>query len=1783
MTALTTELRDLLNQLCEERVSISTLSAINLQDSLELKKELFIKLLDNSPKVAEHRNSIKAGKTFINGKEFKINEDFIREAIFLSDQLDIEEYEASRLLFEGISRASALNLPALDAAVYLYHEERGFVLSILNIILESAKDETLDSKIHSVLIQFMANIINCGSFVSKLLKSAKELTSMISSLSKTGSLQSALVDTNETTSTATSQQQQQVQNTNSLFQNSQTSQQSQQPQQQSKTSKFDLNTNALRIDRLTDERIYLVQILYHIASLYWLPENDLIALLKHLQSINLSDVTCPYLLTSLLAALSIKAKELSDNSFAKNEAYLKKIDEEILNKSWKVGSLQASAQIQWTLSISILNKADSPIKLSIPLEQGAITGVVESVMKQGVFGFMNDYLLYFKQLKFDEDKKTILQNADVDDSAMAIDGLIVDPNDYTKFDAGIYSEFQKYVIYELECMTESFIFNMSNVFSNLKNLTSDELIHVSALDDGSHRNGLEQFLTLLASIYRDRLNAGLKYWDHSNSLSTFVAWLLDFKLPHALAATFDFLGAISTGEKCALLAHNTLKIGISILDISSSHLFSWGKLFSALQIYSQQYAKRLPEEEPPTMPPVEEETICKFLYLCQQVVQYSQEARAAIWSDPVLCARDSIVSMISRPTSSRFRTALYNILTAFCSDWGGGVNRVGEKISLEIWNTLESSDMIIVNKTMIQAPTTTAEAKSQMPIMPAPNVLFGNVNISSTGEQIQMQPFIENSATVDNSVKKVPSYYLSEQPGGFLREFEDEKNRKLYTETLSFVKLISSLIHTQSKRDELITGFAPTPSSIPFCLGSEHRSPGTAPYISLIIDHIFLSLKNLQYIHPETRWQLTDACLSVVENSIMSFNFEPISNFVKDASQIKVSSFINYKQALKGEPTVNTAFSANYCTNEDMQNALLACVSHPGFDILIRILSGSSLIHELFKIVLMGKDGIFESGKFKTGKNIYLKKSIVRCLRIFHRVLNIQSMFVNVFMPQLEQTYTILLMGEFQLDEFIFPLPAPTLRSLGNLMLYNNEVIVQIASMVNCEDFEDICHLCISILTSLASGPHENGPIEHIKFPHHLKKPMGGIGSQLAGILFSSDRATDIIFGFGERLEIETSEITTYDDYEYDINVIPFWLAEKTLNNIYRYDRYDEHRYSSSVRINILDMLLKGLNGEAFSPSLTEFMLGYDLKDVEMKGIYQKSLTSDKRSHLACLTALLSMIRKGTNVDEDEENELPLIVTHPVLAEKCYQLIYKLCARDSTSGVTLNYIRSNSDFLIEQFKLISCRLERILTVKEPYFEGVLIGSDKSRIKTDYFTLVSVLHQRAWLMELIALELHLTAQTFQQSESQHLLRMLYDGSDSTDGLIEKLEGLSVEPNGNYHRPIWNILEIINSLDFIWVDGLEDKTNEKNKTESTYFKGFDAGKYMIKEDGYELYDIRTIYKLLRQYQTSNETVTRMLEQDRANLEMEMGCLLRKLMAENRHRKIAEGRLHCLRAWKKVVEVTLSDCFDVFSFESRERIIYDLLTVLLPKLESETHIHSDILKGLSDMILSLLTRLKEDKSRQTILHVSPKDMSTVRRIGLPDDKLYIVFSLIIDCIRKEQSIIEIRSIMYTALVSLLQYITSDIDENFANDRVRSRIIDIVCVGNRKSVLNIICNDANHAVNEYKASSFALLEALYTLFYRSKNTSIHTHLVKNNFLKYTIDMTERSDADLLYILENRDASLIPLDVYEAKISFLMRIAFNREGALLLLTNGILRRWMNCKFINAKMEEEKFKSKCYL
>ncbi|KAI9280111.1 nucleoporin Nup186/Nup192/Nup205 [Sporodiniella umbellata] len=1526
------DLRTLLNAVCEARRAPSQ-AAVRLESFLQDHKQTLINLLDNPPKNSEHRTNVQNGKVLIDDQEYKTNKEFTREAIFLSDQLNLEEYECSRLLLEGTRQSRTTFSSALDTAVYLYHAERGYVLSILNTIFESIKDEKVDKHIRSAFLDYMAAIClrDDKGFISKILKSLDDLNNSIKLIVENGSQQTQLQQT----------QPQQIL--------------PQQPQAQlAEEPKLTEDTMELRIELLKEERISLTQLLYHASSFFWLSEADILSLLALVQKTNLLDPISPYLLTVVLSAIS--PQWLDDNQnhlgvdISTQDESMKKIDNIIKKKEWKVDCVKGVVLLQW--SLFNIKKSSLSDRGTFKLDEQETTAMAKEGIDLDAFGFLNEYLLHFKQ-KDGNIRPVTNRVKENSESIMVIDGLTVDPNNYKKFYAGISNDFRSAVEHEMDILTENFILKMSSLLHQLKTTEEDSIYQVeypTKVDSGyikeeeRESKHLEKFLTLLATVYRNRCNAGGKFWTRKDGLFAFIKWTLDIKVVGTIRAAFDVLASISTGDQCASHAYEVLSMGTVRPDINSSHLFSWGKLFGSLQFYSNGIQKTWPDNECPSIPESEEEVLCKLIHLCEQVIQYSSTARAEIWNDDLFKAHESIIKMIGSPTSVSLRTQLYSLLTAFCSSWGGGINGIGRTISFQVWNSLDGSDFISANRSL-----------------PKKNVLLP--------ADISKQNFLSSlsnpsSATIPvpvTTVEPVPTMRIMcpDQSSGFLLQFNAEKNEKSYSKTLSMLQLIASIIHKQSEKDALISGFSATEQSIPPFLGSDHRSPGASPYLSLVIDHIFLNMSSLQFSNPDGKWQLTDACLKVIENSIMSFNLEEINDYIIDLVKNTDDVTLDTNSFLSFLRSTNSSSSRAH-RSKDISSMLLPYVLHPGFDILVRILSGSSLVVEMFKIICTGREEISESTKSKGKKSFYLQRSLTRCLRIVHKAMSTQNVFANLFIPQLALCSEKLPAGEFKLLGCAFPEVPSALASVGKHMLFRTKVISQIALLVNAEEHEEISALSVAILSILATEPEANP--ENLCFPDHVNIPMGGLGTQLPTILLASNESVSIILGFSERLEIESTESISYDNYKYDINTIPFWLAEKTLGPDHNQEEEDVAKIvyrSPSTRIAILDMLIACTKHDKKSPNLAEFILGYDISDIASKGAQHKSIPTsfDQNPQPTCFFTILNMLRASDDQEFQAENTFSVRV-HPLLADKCYQLLYQLCCKESTSTATTYYLRtSGDDFLINRLKAISPRIEDHLFELEPCFSGMVQCATKEDVQTDFITLRSTLNQRAWLLKLITLELHIRKTT----GTAPLLNLLYGYKHSSGGgslnseasLNDLMRSMHLQMNADYQQPKWNLLELITSLDFVWIDSQLNL----NPVELNYYKSFEAEKY--KCNGSELFDIRSVYKFLRR--TQIDLFEALTKEENTALEEEMGKILQSLTAQNRAIELRSSRLHCIKTWEQLIEITLFDCLDSFTADIRQKIINDVISMLQTKLEEENLLGRELLETLNQVVHAIANQTK------------------------------------------------------------------------------------------------------------------------------------------------------------------------------------------------------------------------------
>ncbi|KAF1796787.1 nucleoporin Nup186/Nup192/Nup205 [Mucor lusitanicus] len=1650
----TEENRSLHDTICQARVNND--SAAALRQILHLYKNKFLMLLDSEPKNAQHRTMLNSNKAYINRISHNVSKDFVTKAVFLSDQLNINEHVAATLLRRATSEVPRVSTNSIDAAVLLYHEERGYLLACLDVILKSAKDASISDQVRSVCSEFIVDLVqektSTGQpYVSKLLGTLDELTKTINAIITTGSAVGQVPETG--------------------------------------TGKLGDEISNLRIERLGDERIYIVQIIYHITSLSKIDTKDKLTMLEMLEMAHLSDPATAYMIVAMVSALSY---DDGSDAMSTSESTMQFIDafhHRIMSHGSEVPVIKAVIVLQWILYLSDPARSAEAITQQGERSEENIKELLDFSIATDVFRFMNDYLLYFQQpnAKIDTDRKLIKDDHATDTTKT------IDASDYRNFNADIRTDFQPFVIHELEKLG---ILVISTVFGTLQDLkykeedtnipvqtplTTDSAL-LSSGSSSSQCHDLQYFLTFLASVFRNRVNDGAVFWNREQGgLNHFTRWLQDLKVIGTVCAAFDFLASITTGDACATHMFEFFKTGMDV-PLDSSALFSWGKPLAALVFYAN-LLKDVSEESNATLPDQEEQLILQFLILLKQCVQYSKQARIAFWFDNNIGAQRILINILNCPTSTRLRAALFDVLAAFCSAWGGGIDGVGREISYQVWKILEDSDM-----------------------------LLGKRKVSQERSQ---------------------SIY---QPPGILQELEAEKRSRVFVETVSVIRLIASAIHSQSKREALISGFRDAPSSIPLDLGKDSKKPGSAPFISLVMDDIFVSLSKQKYNFADARWELTEACLLVMENSIEAFDIQEFNN-----EQVRATLDRELKAAVLN-PFIETTLT-NYCL-------------HPGFQVMVRILSGGRIVDELFSIV--------QECAARETKDVesmpYFKQCLVRSLRILYKILQLQYTFCDILVPYISDFAKKKVSSGHHLGHFILS-HLLTVVHMDQLVSFDGNILNRISLLIDYQDQEEICFLSTRIVHLLSTSK---------------------LGPNVAKSLSTSKDALAIVFGVSERLSINLPEVTTCDDYEYDINNIPFWLAKDTIENTYNYPSDFERRLNTSVRLALLNLLIDNAE-QAFAPTLAEFLLGYNLKE----GLLTKLQDTDSnQASLVCLHAILDMLRQGlenenvsedTMMDDTAEPSQLMIDTHPILAEKCYELIYRLCAKKSLSTATLRYLRNREDFFCKQFNSMSSRLEHNIEVESTSFPGTMVCSDGTLYKTDFFRLRSKLRQRAWLLHSIALELHKTVATKQKNETSKLLALLYgrqsvhspDEMDTAEQPqevnISAFNSSSNSSNNNsnsnnsnsnkYQQPLVKMLEFISSLEFAWVD---DLAKNHEALELQYFSDFSPAQFEVTtRAGYALYNVPDIYKHLSQVKEHRFAEDPKL----VDIETEMGNILSWAMAQNHIKEIAQGKLQCMDAWREVVNITLIECFDLIEASNRQSIIYELLGMLLPTVLHTKNSSGHMLKCMNDVILALVNRLGMDDATA---HAGTQQ--------LPVEKLGSVFTGIVNCICGKDTDIVVRGDMYSAMTSFLLY-TNKYKADRTIKQLQHFIVDKI-TAKGSTLLNIMCQDATNGLDVWKTTAYIALDSLNKCALNAGSTAVQLYLIQKNFLQFTIEMIQSDDAALSNLLEQLDAPLLPLYVFEAKMSILLGFAMNPKGAELLYSHRIFDVLGQCQFIKAQLQD---------
>lgn len=792
---------------------------------------------------------------------------------------------------------------------------------------------------------------------------------------------------------------------------------------------------------------------------------------------------------------------------------------------------------------------------------------------------------------------------------------------------------------------------------------------------------------------------------------------------------------------------------------------------------------------------------------------------------------------------------------------------------------------------------------------------------------------------------RITGTMLSSVKGVEVELEEVESVHKLYPATIPFLKLLGTLLHTpKSLSPKAILADVEPLNTIPETLGQPYRLPGIVPYVNFVVDNVFTNISRREYMRPSERWQMNNLCLRFVERALASWEVEDLVRTGEDG----------------------------VLRRESVAQLLI----HPGYEVMSRMLTNSPLQASILSYIVDGSEG-FE--KDLADEELGLRNTIIRVLRITHRVLEIQDIFLDVLLSLLSQLDGPPLAANVQ--------PRSYYTRFDQALAYGPRHIPAMATYVIHAECPEVVYLAVKILGQLAGSLP----------PHTL----------LAPIERSSD-SERILSGFRQLLETDS-----LDDVEAAVA-----LAEQVAD-AGAPDRETEEPLEQATRVAILDLLVKNTSPERPYPNIAHFLLfgssadGYRIQDPHALG-----------AHRTCGHAILDLINVGVPAvhgpGKNRERRIaapaePLFTMLPALAEKCYWVIHHLCIHPRTSDSTMRYLRTREDFFKRHLAAIPSEVPAART--EPLIE--VLYNDGGGVLTNVSTLRAFIALRSRILDLAALELHVLTNKGHHKDILDTLQILFGVEPSQsidfeweDGVMQSFKGVG--------QSQLRIIEFVESLNFDWSDSLT-----VHPVELEFLAPLNLHSCVRPNaTGCEIVDRSALLSLLTSASRSLHGQGRIMTPVQAEkLNAETVYILESCAMENHRREVSCAVASGYEAWRRLLDTALIKCFSRLPHDRRENILFDLLHILPSIIRSDVQERTAIL--LSEAILTVITKLREDRRYQIILQSAGGDAGAG---SLPAERLFALLRNILQSILDNDRSELVRGNLYACSINYLHLVSGD-----------------------------------------------------------------------------------------------------------------------------------------------------------
>lgn len=548
-------------------------------------------------------------------------------------------------------------------------------------------------------------------------------------------------------------------------------------------------------------------------------------------------------------------------------------------------------------------------------------------------------------------------------------------------------------------------------------------------------------------------------------------------------------------------------------------------------------------------------------------------------------------------------------------------------------------------------------------------------------------------------------------------------------------------------------------------------------------------------------------------------------------------------------------------------------------------------------------------------------------------------------------------------------------------MLYNSPAIADIAVLVNSTRSKAIGLTVVRIMSYLSNSTSFN-TTDIFKDVYKTKI------NRLAGLIDASNEGALILKGFVDRLAGDPA----FDDSvftEDDASATP-----QTASGI-----------DTVIKLSIMDLLLINTQPGREAPNVAHFLLGFKL-GVRMDDLQIVHANNSTNQPVSCLNVVLDYLERiyDDTVGAEADQALPNILSEsPLLGEKLYRLVRQLCMHEYTSQAMNTYMRSRQQFL---------RQSAVLPLPIPSSSGDVMGTvtyaDGSLAHAAVGDVVATLQASAWILETLALELSNLADKDLPDQALRLLASLYGTtSDNVDPDLHKF-------GGSTEQGLPRMIEIFTALDFSWKDSIT--INSTSITQPFSEIPFHVCLREV-SSGCEVYDITAVRILLgsaRELYNSHNS-----QQRQEDIDDQERAILENLVIENNRREVEYARTNALKAWRIMLDITLTRASSLLPAGDSSSLFLDLLDLLLPNRTGED-LDSTIYDILTGAALLVMGQLRQANLRQQAGKIPSG-------AGLAPERLLPVLHNVVRAIIRPGLTSSVRGNLYAILLQFLHLSSS------------------------------------------------------------------------------------------------------------------------------------------------------------